>query len=417
MTPGAVIGLVVPALTAGGGVPSVARFLCEQIDRTGRYRLEIFSLASSARDEHSLRLLAPSTWSGYPRTAMGVWEGRGITHVGAVGVELEFQRYRPSHVLERALRGCDLIQVVAGSPAVALTVARCRQPVVLQVATRAVVERARTLSTGRAPLLWWRRGMARITDRLDDAALRRVDAVVVENEWMRVYAGKIAGAATIVLKATPGVDCERFIPAADRGSNWPQAPYILFVGRLSDPRKNVTLLCRAYSRLCTSMATPPRLIIAGSGELPPAALQEIQSLAAPERVTIVRSPDNERLRHLYQGAACLAVPSTEEGFGLVVIEAMASGIPVVSTRCGGPDEIISHGLDGYLVALEDAADLAHHLALLCADVESNIRFGLQARATALTRYADGAAFSPFLQTYDRLLRHTQERGSDYNRPS
>jgi D-inositol-3-phosphate glycosyltransferase len=398
-----VISLVVPALAGGGGVPSVARFLTEQIMLTGRYQLEIVSLPTSARDPNSLRLLAPSTWFGNPRSSMGKWEGRTFTHVGAVGVELEFQRYRPRRILERTLAHCDLIQIVAGSPAIALAVGNCRQPIVLQVATRSAVERAQQLGTGALPLRWWRRVMTHITDHLDDVALRRPDTIFVENDWMCAYAKRLAGAASTVIKATPGVNCDQFFPIADRATSWPKMPYILFVGRLSDPRKNVVLLCSAYVRLCQRMNTAPRLVIAGQGDLPAAAEREIRSLRAPESVTIVPGPETQQLIKLYQGAACLAVPSTEEGFGMVVIEAMASGIPVISTRCGGPEEIISHGQNGYLVAPGDPDGMAKYLAMLCSDVALNVKFGHCARATAAARYSDKMAVEPFLQAYDRLL--------------
>ena len=76
-----VIGVVAPALAGGGGVPAVAHFLCEQIAQAGRFGLQLFSLATSARDELSLKLLAPSTWFRYPQTAVGQWEGRKIPAV------------------------------------------------------------------------------------------------------------------------------------------------------------------------------------------------------------------------------------------------------------------------------------------------------------------------------------------------
>jgi glycosyltransferase involved in cell wall biosynthesis len=109
------------------------------------------------------------------------------------------------------------------------------------------------------------------------------------------------------------------------------------------------------------------------------------------------------LRKLYQEAACLALSSDEEGFGLVVVEAMACGVPVVATRCGGPEEIISHGSDGYLVPLDDARELANHLRLLC-DESLNQRMSAEARRTAVSRFSAEVAFRRYLDTYQRLLR-------------
>jgi glycosyltransferase involved in cell wall biosynthesis len=397
------IGVVVPALAAGGGVPAVADFLCAQIERSQRYRLLLFSLATSSRDVCSVRLLSPSTWRGSPSSATGTWQGRKFTHVGAMGAEFEFRRVAPSRLLSQAVEQCDLIQVVSGSPAPALTLADSNKPIVLQVATRAAVERRRSLNGGSPGLRTWRKLMTGIINRCDDQALRMVDAVMVENQWMLEHARAVVGTGpTSVQKAPPGVDCTRFAPSPNRAGRLGNDPYILFVGRLSDLRKNVALLCKAYTLLCAQHADPPRLVLAGHGELPQAARSELVGLRVQERVSLAGAPSHEALRQLYQEAMCLALPSDEEGFGMVVIEAMASGVPVVATRCGGPEEIISHGSDGYLVPLDDAQGLATHLRLLC-DQSVNRQMGDRARRTALSRYSTDAAFQPYLQTYERLL--------------
>jgi glycosyltransferase involved in cell wall biosynthesis len=207
-----------------------------------------------------------------------------------------------------------------------------------------------------------------------------------------------------VLKAIPGVDCALYRPDPERAAAWRRRRYILFVGRLADPRKNVLLLCRAYARLCATLEAPPELVLAGQGILPPAAEAELAPLAARQLISVLSSPDDAQLRELYRGALCLALPSSEEGFGMVVIEAMASGVPVVATRSGGPQEIISHGFDGFLVMLEDAGEMAARLAALCTNPELNLEFGRRARNAAVSRYSAEVVFAPILQTYERLLR-------------
>jgi D-inositol-3-phosphate glycosyltransferase len=394
---------VVPALAGGGGVPAVADFLCTQIERTGRFRLKVFSLATSSRDDCSLRLLAPRTWRG-SRAATGEWNGREFTHFGANGAEFEFRRIRSTRLLRRALAQCDLIQVVAGSPALAMAVMGCNKPVVLQAATRIVMERRRALREGGAAMRGWRRLMTAIMDRYDDRALRMVDAVMVENRWMLEYARRIVrGGQTNVVLAPPGIDCEALSPSATREARVRDNPYILFVGRLADPRKNLPLLCRTYALLCAESQRPPELVLAGQGDLPEAAKSALSSVGSAGRVRLAGAPSRTDLIRLYQDAACLALPSDEEGFGMVVVEAMACGVPVVATRCGGPEEIISEGQDGFLVALDDAREFAHRLRALCADWDLNARLGAAARRTVESRYAAQMAFRPFLRAYDRLL--------------
>ena len=137
------IGLIVPSLASGGGVPAVARFIKDVILRSNHYDLKLVSLATSSRDETSLGLLAPAQWRRGPAVEYGTWEGLPFAHVGAAFGELEFQRYRPRRVLTEVLEDCSLLQVVSGSPAWANAVCGLGKPVSLQVATRARVERRR----------------------------------------------------------------------------------------------------------------------------------------------------------------------------------------------------------------------------------------------------------------------------------
>jgi len=395
---------VVPALAAGGGVPAVADFLCGQMERSAAFRLKIFSLATSSRDACSLRLLAPRTWGRGARSSTGMWNGREYTHFGTSGAELEFRRVSSTPLLRQALAQCDLIQVVAGSPALATAVIGCNKPVVLQAATRIVVERRRALREGGTAIRGWRRVMTAIMDGYDNRALRMVDAVMVENRWMLEYARRIIGdGQTSVELAPPGVDCETLSPSPARQARLRDDPYILFVGRLADPRKNLGLLCRAYAELCANSERPPQLVLAGQGDLPEAAKSTLASVGAVGRVRLAGAPSRAELIRLYQEAACLALPSDEEGFGMVVVEAMACGVPVIATRCGGPEEIISEGQDGFLVPLDDAREFARRLGATCADADLNVRLGEAARRTVESRYSAEAAFRPFLRAYERLL--------------
>lgn len=382
----------------------MADFLCRQIERTAGYRLRVFSLATSSSDDCSLRVSSPRTWLTHPRCTTGTWGGRRFTHFGTSGAEFEFRRVASTSLLRRAIQRCDLIQVVSGSPAPALAVTGLGKPVVLQVATRAIVERRKVLGTGGPVLRSWRGFMTRLIDRCDDRALKRVDAVMVENHWMLEHARAVVnGGTTSVQNAPPGVDCCMFSPSATRASRLREAPYFLFVGRLSDPRKNVELLCKAYALVCARQADPPRLVLAGHGDLPARARAALEASGVFDRVSIVAGPSPESLLDLYQGATGLAVPSDEEGFGMVVLEAMACGVPVVATRCGGPEEIITDGYDGYLVPLDDAQALATRLRALGSH-PLNLRLGQSARETVVSRFSADVAFQPFFQTYQRLLQ-------------
>ncbi|HET6553595.1 MAG TPA: glycosyltransferase family 4 protein [Dyella sp.] len=398
------IGVVVPALAAGGGVPAVASFLCRSIESSGRFQLRVFSLATSSRDRDSVLMRSPRTWLRAPGSSSGTWEGRKFTHFGASLAELEFMRYQPRPALTAALRQCDLIQVVAGQPAHALVAQHSGRPVALQVATLAKAERGGAQRAGNPALRLWRRGMTRLATRFDAEGLRSVNAVLVENRWMREHVERaVHNHRTSVSMAYPGVDCTFYTPLPDRNGPVRDEPYILYVGRLQDPRKNLGLLVRAYVRLCALTRKPPRLVLAGHGQLPAAVRADLAFLSDPGLVSVVSAPDAEALRALYRHAACFALSSHEEGFGMVLVEAMACGVPVIATRCGGPEEIITDGIDGRLVGCGAREAMALAMLEVCADFERNLRMGEAARATVLRRFSSQSAFEPFLDVYQRLL--------------
>lgn len=396
------LGLVVPSLAQGGGVPSVARFVKDAALRSGRYQLKLVSLAVSSRDPVHLGLTRPGSWFRGATVAPGEWEGLPYVRVGAVAGEFEFQRYRPTNALRRALHDCELIQVVCGSPAWANAVCGMGKPVAVQCATRAKVERRRRDGSPLGLAGQWRKLMTRVTDRYDDRALRSVDAIQVENPWMLEYAERVnAGRKVDVRYAPPGVDARAFHPSPTRDLAFDS--YILCVGRLDDPRKNVELLLEAYARMPRALRDRVQLTLAGSSGPPAAFWARVAQLGLAGRVSFVARPSRDELIALYQKAAVFALPSDEEGLGVVLLEAMACGVPVVSTRSGGPDGIITDASDGFLVPLDDAQAMSDRLNRLCADRELNLAMGRAARSTVEHRYAEDVAAEAFVDMWDRMI--------------
>lgn len=394
-------GLVVPGLHLGGGVPAVAQFLRSVAERDGRWDVQPISLCMSSVDPESSSLRRPWSLLRAARIGSRPWTGLEIPHVGARLGELEFQRYRPRKALSELLAECDVIQVVCGSPAWANTVLGLGKPVSLQVATLTRVERRMRDGNGRGAAAAWRRVMTRITDRMDDRALRHVDAIQVENPWMLQHAQLANQGRTGVdiRYAPPGVDAAVFHPDPVRN---PASGHILCVGRLDDPRKNIGLLLEAYALLPQALRDRHRLVLAGAGGPPPSFWQRTVTLELQGRVEFIHRPAQAELIALYQQAAVFALPSDEEGLGVVVLEAMACAVPVVSTRSGGPDGILTDGVDGRLVPLDDAVALAKALADVLVDPEANTDMGRHARATIERGYAQEVAGQAFIDVWNRL---------------
>ena len=151
------------------------------------------------------------------------------------------------------------------------------------------------------------------------------------------------------------VDPARFAPLAD--PDWERRlarPEIVFAGRADDPRKNIGLLLEAFRRV-RSLLPDVRLTLIGKKS--PAALP-----AGAEAIGEVPSVA-ERLRE----AALFVLPSLQEGFGLVVAEALAAGVPVLVTPCGGPEDLVRASGGGEVLSGFDAAELANRIVALLGD--------------------------------------------------
>jgi len=224
---------------------------------------------------------------------------------------------------------------------------------------------------------------------------------MVENPWMYDHVTRSTSSLkTIVRYAPPGVDTALFHP---RETPAAPEPYILSVGRFSDPRKNVLLLLEAYALLAHSLASAPRLVLAGTGDPGERFWSQAAKLGVRDRIAFHLMPTSDEVAVLFRSATCFALASDEEGFGIVVAEALASGLPVVSTRSGGPEGIISDGVDGYLVARDDAAQMADRLERLLRDPVGAAAMGKMGRAKVEKRFEDRVAGNVYLDVYRELL--------------
>ncbi|NQX46792.1 glycosyltransferase family 4 protein [Paenibacillus tritici] len=189
-----------------------------------------------------------------------------------------------------------------------------------------------------------------------------------------------------------GADLSRFIPVSSQEKTRLRTLYglppgftVLFVGRVI-PRKGVNVLIRAMRRLKQHM--PARLLIAGRGQ--PPYLRQLKSLARRLGVQVIflGNIPHEEIHSLYQAADCFICPSQRhEAFGLVNVEAMASGLPVIASSNGGIREIIDSGRNGYLVKqYRDPAPFARLMLQIGRNPALAASIGLQGRNDALQMY-------------------------------
>ncbi len=172
--------------------------------------------------------------------------------------------------------------------------------------------------------------------------------------------------------------------AGDAGDAEGEPGYLLFVGRLRI-RKGVEVLLEALVELRRSFPAAV-LKIAGGGEHGAALERRAAELGLRDAVVFLGSCDGSRVRRLLAGAAALAVPSIYEGMPLVVLEAMAAGVPVVASAVSGIPEVVVDGETGWLVPPESPAALAAALGEALADPAEAARRGAAGRRRAAELY-------------------------------
>jgi len=368
-------------------------FLYETLRASEGYRPELLSLAISSQDEASVRVAGPTTWSRGPRITRRVTRGIEHRHLGAWFCELEPFRYQPREPASSVLSEFDLVQFVVGSPPWAHVAKNVDVPVFLWTATTVRQDRATRLAADSGPRVWWRRAMSRWAEAYEERALRGVDRIFALSDYTRrTLLDHFSMEAKL---ATQGIDTDTFHPIEK-----PEEGHILTVSRINDPRKRIPFLLRAYARAKEKVATSiPELYLVG--EDPNEHIRSrAEQLGLKEDVRFLGRKSQSELVELYQNALCFVLSSEEEGLGIVILEAMACGRPVVSTKCGGPETLVLDDETGFLTPVEEKEALARGMVRLVENPERRSEMGKNARRRVEQHFSIEAAKEPFFDVYE-----------------
>jgi glycosyltransferase involved in cell wall biosynthesis len=203
------------------------------------------------------------------------------------------------------------------------------------------------------------------------ASLLRAELCIVPSAATAAELVRVAGADPRMLHVAPhGVDTEWFHPPAAEDVQDVRAalglgnlPYIGFLGAL-EPRKNVPALIRGYAQMCRGRTDPPALVLAGQPGWDGQVERALDSV--PHRLRVIRAGylPFRQLAGFLGGAELIAYPSVGEGFGLPVLEAMASGACVLTTRRLSLPEV---GADAVAYCGVGAGDIAVAIGQLLDD--------------------------------------------------
>lgn len=220
--------------------------------------------------------------------------------------------------------------------------------------------------------------------------------IALSKDLERYLLRDVGIAARKVVQIYNGVDATLFERAPSRTSG--ATLVIGTVGRMKAV-KNQTLLCRAFIEL---LARRPEMIgrlklkLVGDGPLRSQCAALVAAAQRDAEVEFVG--DSSRVAEQMRSMDWFVLPSLAEGISNTILEAMASGLPVIATAVGGNPELVADGLSGTLVASNDAAALSHALEAYADDAGLRARHGAQGRALIEQRYG----LPRMLRDYDRV---------------
>ena len=176
---------------------------------------------------------------------------------------------------------------------------------------------------------------------------------------------------------------------------------ILYVGRIDDPRKNLSLLLRAVERVINHYKIEADLLLVGKGD-PTVVLRLAKRLGIEGKLHLTGYVSDACLRAFYSLCDVFVLPSLQEGLGLTLLEAMSYGRPVIATRVGGIVEFLKQGKTGYLVEVGDLEKLAASISNILTDKEIAKKFGTYNQTYVQEHFSWEKCAKETLALYERL---------------
>lgn len=383
----------------GGGVNTMAKFAASLL-REGGFEPVVASYKAYSVDPTAsvpvwalpFRRPRASSYTGA--------DGLEIHEIGARLPELEFLHEYPNRHWRALVTDCRHHIAVVGTAIGSMPFYALGIPHLVWAATPWGEERAS------------RRGDIGVARRVIDATINgpmcgllerrivRQGRTVALSQYTRDSLNRLASGTFV--RHTLAVPPEEALFSPAPGQNI--AGRVGFVGRLGDSRKNVWLLLDALA-LCRKRGLVVHGCLVG-GKLTGEVKAALSALDLSDVVTVVPFLERSRVPELLRTFDLYVLPSRQEGLCIAALEAMACGIPIVSTRCGGPEEFVEDGVNGFLVG-HSAEEMASRIAEIVSDRSLRNRLGRGSEDRIRATYTRARCAAAFWAAFDEQFGERQ----------
>ena len=229
---------------------------------------------------------------------------------------------------------------------------------------------------------------------IETRVMSNSDEIIVLNKFMEDYLKNES--YTDKIKMVPnGIDPTDF-------SNKGDDKFILYAGRF-DWNKRVDVLIKAFSMLDENYKKDFKLKIVGQGYNEKYLKNLVKSRNIVKRVEFVPWIERSKLINFMSRCSLFVLPSLFETFGIVVIEAMASGKPVIASDTPGPQDVITHGYNGFLFEKGSVEELKNYLELCLSNEDLRKKVGMNARKTIEEKYTFEKVADRYIDLFKELV--------------
>lgn len=379
---------------AGGGVPAMVRAVVDYL-RQRDYQITLaYYEPYSVSPECSVPL--PRLLTRRPSTKRSEYYGCRCVGVGCYLPELEFTHYAASQPWKTLIQQHDFCLAVSGSSLAALPFVQTDTPFMAWIASDWQGDREHRVKT----FPWYRRLLdqtliAFVTKRLEKKIVKSKKLLAL-SEHTRAMLNQRVGGLPVEHVLPMSIDTESLQPKLATSSR----QSIGFVGRFEDPRKNIGLLISSFAKLVNKLPQLDLVLI--GDQLSESNVKLAEQLGVLDRIVVHSYLDGDKLLDSIRSLDLFVLPSFQEGLCIAALEAMSCGVPVVSTRCGGPETYIKNAENGLLVDSDPSA-MSNAIFKLLSDDSLRLSYAKKARESVIQNFSKQALATEFWRYFDKYL--------------